>query len=311
VTHPYFTKASVEKEQGIIGEEIRMYEDSPWSRCYRNLLEILYHDNPVRKNICGTAESIRQITPDLLYQCHEIFYNLSNMALVVCGDVSKEQVLKIADRELPTTANLATFERILPEEPATVVKKRSYDRMQVAKPLFSIGVKDPEIPADVSARLRKDAAMTLLNEILFSRSGAFYNELFEEGLLTPAFEVGYSITEDFAFNSFSGESDQPEEVFNRLLSYLEKTVSQGISEEEYQRCRRVLYADEVRAYDSTEEIANRLLSFVFEGAEMFSYLDLLRDVTGEELEELLKTAFCKDAFAMAVMEPLEQEGEEE
>jgi predicted Zn-dependent peptidase len=100
-------------------------------------------------------------------------------------------------------------------------------------------------------------------------------------------------------------------VFNRLLSYLEKTVSQGISEEEYQRCRRVLYADEVRAYDSTEEIANRLLSFVFEGAEMFSYLDLLRDVTREELEELLKTAFCKDAFAMAVMEPLEQEGEEE
>jgi predicted Zn-dependent peptidase len=135
--------------------------------------------------------------------------------------------------------------------------------------------------------------------------------LFEEGLLTPAFEVGYSITEDFAFNSFSGESDQPEEVFNRLLSYLEKTVSQGISEEEYQRCRRVLYADEVRAYDSTEEIANRLLSFVFEGAEMFSYLDLLRDVTREELEALLKTAFCKDAFAMAVMEPLEQEGEEE
>lgn len=311
VTHPYFTDASVKKEQGIIDEEIRMYEDSPWSRCYRNLLELLYHNNPVRKNICGTAESIRQITPALLYRCHQVFYNLSNMALVVCGDVSKESVLAIADRELPGTASPVTIQRILPQEPATVVKARSHDRMQVAKPLFCIGVKDPDFPTDVNGRLRKDAAMTLLNEILFSRSGEFYNQLFEEGLLTPSFEVGYSITEDFAFNSLSGESDHPEEVMERLLAYLERIAEKGISEEEYQRCRRVLYADEVRAYDSTDEIANRLLAFVFEGAEMFSYPDILRDITREELEELLKTAFCRDLFAMAVMEPLEQEGEEE
>ena len=311
VTHPYFTEASVEKEQGIIGEEIRMYEDSPWSRCYRNLLELLYHNHPVRKNICGTAESIRKITPELLYQCHKVFYNPSNMALVVCGDVSKETVLEIADRELPATATPANIQRVLPQEPASVVKTRSYDRMQVAKTMFSIGIKDPCVPADADARLRKDAAMTLLNEILFSRSGDFYSQLFEEGLITPTLEAGYSITEDFAFNNISGESDQPEEVLKRLLAYVEKIRKEGISEEEYQRCRRVLYADEVRAYDSTDEIANRLLAFVFEGGEMFSYPDVLRDVTREELEELLRTAFCEDAIAMAVMEPLEQEGEEE
>ena len=309
VTHPYFTKESVEKEQGIIAEEIRMYEDSPWSRCYRNLLEILYEKNPVRKNICGTEDSIRQITPKLLYDCYRVFYNLSNMVLVVCGDVTPEEVERIADRELPETASPVRIQRITPEEQSGVVRTRVSDRMQVAKPLFSIGIKDPVIPSSPKERLRRDAAMTLLNEILFSRSGAFYNRLFEEGLLTPAFEVGYSGTETFAFNNLSGESDDPEVIWTRLLEYLEQVKREGLPEEDFERCRRVLYADEIRAYDSTDEIANRLLSFVFDDAEMFSYPTLLQEITKAELEELLRGAFCEELFAMSVMNPLEEGGQ--
>ncbi|MBQ9132427.1 MAG: insulinase family protein [Clostridia bacterium] len=305
VTHPHFTEASVKKEQGIIAEEIRMYEDNPWSRCYRGLLEILYEKNPVRKNICGSEESIRQITPRLLYDCYRVFYNPSNMALVVCGDVTPEAVERVADRELPATANPVRICRVQPEEAPGVVSPRRYDRMEVSKPLFSIGIKDLVIPVSPAERLRRDAAMTLLNEVLFSRSGEFYNRLFEEGLLTPSFEVGYSGTETFAFNSLSGESDRPEEIFSRLQAYLKQTRERGLDREEVERCRRVLYADEIRAYDSTDEIANRLLSFIFDESEMFSYPALLQEITVEELEALLRDAFCEELTAMSVVEPLE------
>ena len=148
VTTPHFTEASVKKEQGIIAEEIRMYEDSPWDRCQRLLLCALYHHHPVKKNICGSIKSIGEITPELLYRCHRAFYHPSNMALIVCGDVNAKQVTSIVDRVLPKKEKPHTLERILPKEPPTVAKKRMDCRMQVSKPLFYIGVKDPVMIAD-------------------------------------------------------------------------------------------------------------------------------------------------------------------
>ena len=310
VTNPYFTEQSVKKEQGIIAEEIRMYEDSPWDRCQRLLLCALYHEHPVRKNICGSPTSIRKITPELLYRCHRVFYDLSNMALVVCGDVTVEQVLSIADRVLPQKKVSHSVERILPEEPPRVAKRSVECRMQVSKPLFSIGVKDPVIPSDPKDRLRRDAAMTLLDEILFSRSGELYNTLFEEGIITPSFFSGYSCTDSFAYHCVSGESDTPETVLERIKAYISEVIEKGIDKEVFERCRRVLYSDELRAYDSTEEIANRLLSFVFDDAEMFSYPELLQDITLTELEELLKDSFLNDYFAISIVYPLEDERKE-
>ena len=192
VTTPHFTEASVKKEQGIIAEEIRMYEDSPWDRCQRLLFCALYHSHPIRKNICGSIKSIGEITPSLLYQCHRVFYHPSNMVLIVCGDVTEEQVMAVVDGVLPREVKPHTLERVLPEEPPTVAKQRIECRMQVSKPLFCIGIKDPVLVADPKERLRRDAAMTLLDEILFSRSGELYSALFEEGIITPSFFGDYS-----------------------------------------------------------------------------------------------------------------------
>ena len=310
VTHPHFTEASVKKEQGIIAEEIRMYEDSPWDRCQRLLLCALYHEHPVRKNICGSIRSIGEITPTLLYRCHKAFYHPSNMALVVCGDVTTEQVMEVVDRVLPGEVEPHCLQRILPQEPPTVASPLAECRMQVSKPLFYIGVKDPKIPADPRERLRRDAAMTLLDEILFSRSGELYNALFEEGIITPSFFSGYSLADSFAYHCISGEADDPMEVLARVRAYIDEVIERGIDREVFERCRRVLYSDELRAYDSTEEIANRLLSFVFDDAEMFSYPTLLQSISKEELEELLKESFPKDCFAISIVYPLEEERKE-
>ena len=305
VTHPHFTKESVEREQGIISEEIRMYEDNPWDRAQRQLLCGLYHRHPVRKNICGSLSSIRRITPELLYRCHEIFYNPSNMALVVCGDVDPDRVYELVDAMPWPKQKTTGFARILPREPATVAKKELSCRMQVSKPLFYVGVKDPILPPTPAGRLRRDAAMTLLDEVLFSRAGELYNSLFEEGLITSAFFGGYSCADSFAYHCISGESDDPMQVLERIKTYVEQVKEKGIDPQVLERCRRVLYADELRAFDSTEEIANRLLAFVFDDAEIFSYPTLLQEITREELEELLKDSYREEYYTISTVYPLE------
>ncbi len=306
VTEPHFTAESVERERGIIGEEIHEDEDSPWERAYLNLVKALYHNNPVRNNVLGTVKTIAKITPELLYECYNAFYRLDNMALVVCGNVTPEQVLAVADRILPAVREeKETVTRLFPAEPKSIRRARVNARMQVAKPIFYIGIKDNGRFESPEEKLRHDLSVALLNEILFSQAGPFYSQLFEDGLVSPSFSFGYSCDNDqFAFTCLSGESKAPEAVYDALMDYLEGVKKNGLSDEDFERCRRVMYADEIRAYDSTDEIANRLLSFVFDGSQIFDVPTVLQTITKKELEELLHTLYTPTNFAMSVVRPL-------
>lgn len=269
VTTPYFTPETVKKEQGIIAEEIRMYDDSPWDRCFQQLIEAMYAECGIRKNICGTERSIGEITDRLLYDCYRVFYQPCNMALVVCGDVTPEEVLAVCDRVLPKGAVQIPIERAPFTEPDVVSNRRIEAKMQVAKPIFTLGFKDPVLPADPLARSRRYVAMNLLDEAVFSRAGELYSTLFEEGLLTTSYSYSYSNTDRCAFHTVSGETDDPDAVEARIAAYLERLTETGIAADEIERARRVLYADELQSYDSTEEIANELLSYLFDGADLF------------------------------------------
>ncbi len=306
VRHPYFTAATVKKERGIIAEEIRMYEDSPWEQVYQNLLSVLYEHHPVRDNICGTVESIEQITPEMLYGVYEAAYRLCDMVLVVCGNVSGEEILAVADRAL---AGYTKEDETPPLQPlpdtAPPQQCEVRARMDVAKPIFYIGIKDDVLPDTAEERVRRDFAMTMLNELLFSQAGAFYNSLFEEGIITPSFSSGYSSADGFGFNCLGGESAHPEVVLERLWDYVERVKREGLCPEDVERVRRVLYSDELRAYDSTEEIANRLLSFVFEGADIFSAPKIIAELGREELEALLASFYQRERCVLSVIEPLD------
>lgn len=309
VLHPHFTEASVKKEQGIIAEEIKEYDDRPWDRCFQNLLCAMYHRNPVRENICGSIQSIQEITPQLLYDCHRSFYQPSNMALVVCGDVDRQAVLDAVDRHLPQAKEEKKIVRDTPCEPLEVKKDYVSQKMQVSKPLFSIGFKDSVLPDTPAERLRRDLSINLLCEILFSRAGEFYNDLFESGIITPSFAYGYSSTDRFAFTCISGESDEPKRVLTLLREYLQRVKQEGLDGDDFERCKRVMYADELRAYDSTEEIASRLLSFAFDGAELFSCPEVIQSIKKEELEALLPTLFCDRYTSLSVINPLQQDND--
>lgn len=303
VTTPYFTPETVKKEQGIIAEEIRMYDDSPWDRCFQQLMEAMYAVCGIRRNICGTERSIGEITDRLLYDCYRIFYQLSNMALVVCGDVTPEDVLAVCDRVLPRETARFPIERACPAEPDAVTRRRIDARMQVAKPLFTLGFKDPVLPADPKARSRRYVAMNLLDEAIFSRAGRLYGTLFEEGLLTTSYSYSYSNTDRCAFHTVSGETDDPDAVEARIVAHLEKLIETGIDADEIERARRVLYADELQSYDSTEEIANELLSYLFDGADLFGQPALIESITADEVNALLPTLMRADFRCLSVILP--------
>ena len=306
VTHPHFPKESVESEMGIISEEIRMYDDTPADRCFYGMLEAMYEHHSLRRNICGSCESIRKITPDLLYRCYDSFYRLSNMALIVCGDVTAKTVLDIADRHLPHVASpepVSCANENDCESPC-VFEAKHIERMQVAKPLFSIGFKDTAIPSDPEARQRKDAIMAILDEMLFARAGELYESLFERDLISPAFSYGYTISESFAYHSLTGEANDPQLVLEEIRAYLTKRAQNGLSREDFERAKRVMYAEFVKSFDSTDNIANNLLNFICEDSDLLHYADILADITFDEVEAAFPEAFREEYTAISIILPL-------
>lgn len=304
VTTPYFTPETVQKEQGIIAEEIRMYDDSPWDRCFQNLMESMYAVCGIRRNICGSERSISRITSELLRTCYDTFYQPANMALVVCGNVTPDDVLTVCNKVLPQRSSNQPIERFEKPEPPEVLRPFTEAKMQVAKPIFTLGFKDPVLPRTKQERARRYVAMNLLDEAIFSRSGALYGALFDEGLLTASYSYGYSNTDRCAFHTISGEGDDPQEIERRILAHLSDLSEHGIPPQEIERARRVLYSDELQSYDSTEEIANELLSYLFDGADMFAQPDLINSVTADEVQALLPSLLLPNRRCLSVIRPL-------
>ena len=308
VTHPHFTEESVEREKGIIAQEIRMYEDQPWERAYSNMLSALFHSHPIRRRICGSVASIGRITPALLRRAYDAYYRLSNMALIVCGDVTEEEILQTVSETLGECGEVAPApkrEKIY--ETGGAYRTRVTAKMQVAKPLFCIGIKDDVPQMSTREESRRELAMSLLCELLFSQSGELFESLYEQGIIN-ALNWEYTTVEGAAFVCLSADSDEPETVLSRLQEYLARIAEKGIDPEEFENARRVRYASEVLLYDSTEGIASALLDYTaFDGEEIFDVPATLLDIKIEELNTLLRDVLCnQDSFVLSTVTPLEE-----
>ena len=308
VTHPYFTEESIAKEIGIIEQEITMYDDNPADKCFYGMLEGLYSAHSVKRNICGSTESIRKITPALLYDCYDVFYHPSNMVLAVCGDVSVDEVVKIANKVLPKVSPrleiIRSNDNLL--EGKAVHKELTSHKMNVSKPIFSIGIKDTEIPSEPREVIKKDVIMMILNEMLFSECTDFYNELLDNEIIYPGLRYGYTICESFAYDSISGEADDPRAVYEKLCEYLSRLYREGLDENDFTRAKRVMSAEFVKLFDSTESIANQLFSYAADNADIFMNYDLIRSVTFKETEELFKSFFKKEYMTLSMVLPIDK-----
>lgn len=308
VTHPFFTDETVAKERGIIAEEIRMYDDSPASRSYYAMLDGLYKVHDIKKNICGSVESIEKITPEMLYRCHKVFYNLSNMVLAVCGDVDTREVEKIAD-ECLTPSEPCEIIRGKQNEPREINRAKTVQKMQVAKPLFDIGIKDADIPSTADARMKKDIIVSIIGDLLFSQTGELYDTLYGAGLISPGLSSSYTLSPTFGFYTISGESDDPEKVLEIVKAYIERKKKEGFTEEEFERCKKVFYASFVREFDSADDITGNLVSFAFDDYDLFGYADAIFSAKREEALRTMREFFADDMFTLSVILPIEDKKE--
>ncbi len=299
VQSPYFTKQTVAKEQGIIGQEIKMYDDDPQWRVMFNFLRAMYYTHPIRLDIAGTAESISKITPEYLYRCYHTFYNLNNMALAVAGNFQVDKVLEVCDRMLKPS-DAVEVKRVFQPEPDKVVKNRVEEQLSVSIPLFQFGYKEPA----GGQRTEKDvAAMEVLLETLSSDSSPLFQDLLTRGLINES-SFGYEYFEGAGYAAviFSGESRNPQAVAEAIEAEVERFGREGIPEDAFERSKRAIYGENVAALNSPSNIANSLINFTFKGREMFAYIDALADLRPEDAADKLRI-LQKGKSVLSVISP--------
>ena len=301
VQSPYFTKESVEKEQGIIGQEIKMYDDNaPW-RVFFNLLGCLYQNHPVKLDIAGTVESISKIDNELLYKCYNTFYNLSNMAIFVTGDLDAEQTLKVIEKGIKKNEPFEEkIERIYPDEPHKIASRYKEQKISVAQPLFMMGWKDNDVGYGGEALMKKEIEMDILCEMLFGKSTKLYNNLYKRGLINNTFSVEYNPQIAYAFTAIDGESPDPEKVFSEILDELDKTV---LMEEDFERIKKVVWGDYIRSFNDIEGYAHTFLTALFTEEDYFDYPRVFKTVTFGDVKRRFNKSFKRERAALSVVKP--------
>nr|QGT50988.1 peptidase M16 [uncultured Firmicutes bacterium] len=303
VNAPYYTEENVSKEQGIIGQEIRMYDDDPEWRALFNMLRALYHNNPVKIDIAGTVESTAEITPELLYKCYNTFYSPANMALVLVGDIDAEQAAKSVDKYV-TVMDSKRAERPLADEPRERVQEVVEQKLSVSIPLFRIGFKESAPGSTGEELLKKEIATDLLLEILFGKSSAFYLKLYEEGLIDRTFGKEADLQTMYGYTAIGGESRDPHAVYARVKEYLNEVMQNGVCAEDIQRAKKVLLGRHLRMFNSVEYMGNDFIRRVLNGCEPLGYEQVLTDITAEELSARLKEHFDTAHCVLSVIAPM-------
>jgi predicted Zn-dependent peptidase len=305
VQQPYFTEENVEKEKGIIEQEIRMYEDNPQWRIFFNLLSVLYKNHPVKVDIAGTVESIHRISKDILYQCYRTFYHPSNMAVFVVGDVDVDRVMaqieeNIARRDYKP---LGEIRRIYPDEPRELSQKFIAQELVVSQPVLNLGFKERDVGYEGEQLFKRELSTSLVLDVVFGSSSHLYNKLYEDGLIDDEFDAGYVAEKDYSHTIIGGETEHPDQLYERLLDGIKQAQRDGISTEQFEHHRRKMIGDFLKSFNSLEFIANNFLAYHFRKINFFRYLDVLQNLTLDEVNHRLQEHFGDDNHARSVIMP--------
>ena len=300
VSRPYFTKETIEKEQGIIGQEIKMYDDSPEWRLVFGIYQNLYQNHGIGEDIAGSTQSIAEITPEMLYACTDAFYRPQNMVLAVAGNVTLEMVLDACARaEIPSRT--APVKRLVCEEPAGVKTHESEIRMAVAKPLVGLGFKEtPIAETDIRAALICD----ILPELVCGGTTPLYRRLYDEGLISPDFSGEALSVAGATCILFGGETPEPEKVRDMLLEEIARLRREGIDRELFRLCKNAMYGDLVRGLENIEESASGIASMFFLGCTVEDGAAALAALRPEDVEEALRTMLLEEHASTVIIRPV-------
>ena len=308
VSTPYFTEESVEKERGIIDQEIGMNEDAPDSVVFENLVQAMYARHPIRVPILGTGETIRQITPEVLYSCHRAFYAPGNMLLCVVGDVEPEAVARIAEEQLGCEALPVGKKQKDWAEPMTCPRPEITAKMEVAMPMFNLAFKCEPLGTGDGA-IREEMVADLAAEALFGESSELYLKLYEEGLIDSSFGGGFETIDGCAMLLCSGDSEDARAVREAILAQAEKLTREGLPEEDYLRMKRSALGRRIRGLDSFDATCFRVCAYHFSDFDYFRFPEIYRQITAEEIIAFLARVVKRERCCLSIMEPVCEGGE--
>ena len=301
VGHPYFTEQTIAKEQGIIGQEIKMYDDSADWRLITGLCECLYHSHPIRSDIAGTCESIAEITPKMLYDCCEAFYAPGNMVLAAAGNITMEQILAACERHgLMELRPEERVQRLWAEEPMTLAATEKRIRMPVSKPCFGLGFKETPLAPD---DLRSELLYDLILCCVCGGMSPLYRRLYDSGLTNPGFGGEVLRVDGCCRILFTGESDEPDTVKQMLLDEIERVRREGIDREVFTLCKNEKYGQLIENLENVEDSASQMADFALSGQTVVQQIEALAALTADDADAALQNILQPARMAMMYIEP--------
>ena len=308
VSTPYFTQETVQKEQGIIGQEIDMNRDNPDTQIFEMLMENMYDRHPIRIPILGRRETIAKITPENLTACHNAFYRPDNMLLCVVGDVDPEEVKAIAEKRLGN-GDYPPVERVRRwEEALTCATAYEEKTMDVAMPMFHLGFKCESWEPGEEAT-RRELTAELAAEALFGESSPLYQQLYEAGLIDTSFGGGFETIDGMALFTASGDSNNPKAVTEAILARADQIVREGLDEADFLRMKRSALGRRIRSLDSFDATCYRICAYHFSGFDYFRFPAVYRDIQAADVCSFLKKSITRDNMSLAVILPKEEDAQ--
>ena len=299
-----YTKKSVEKEKGIIAQEIMMYSDNPRWRCHRSMLELLYGKCALSSDPCGSVESINTVTPELLDRCRKVAYAPEKMVLCVCGNVDEDKVIKQTEKALSSVKAGKAAQFLLPRISPHPLKTRSVEYGDVASPIFNMGVRlDSE---NAKADMKEFAAVEIIMNLLFSKSSDLYSELYENGLFETLSNGCQTMRNAFYVN-VSGVSASPDKFMERVCAKLAEYAEKGFDKTDFERTKKAIYGDIIFSYENPESIADCVISFHMENDDFFEYPSAVASVEKEYAEKLFRQRFVPENICISIISPKEEE----
>ena len=300
VQNPYFTDQNVEKEKGIIGQEIGMYDDDPGWQLYINAMDCLYEKNTIKVDTAGTVETISGINPEMLYKCYNTFYHPSNMVLTVVGDFEPEAILAEIKKRLKDNEARGEITRIYPEEKLEINKKYAEKEMEVSLPLFMIGFKD-NIKDKYNEVVKRHIAIEIILNMLIGKSSNLYNELYKEGYLLSQPDLEYEFGNEYSHVLIGGQSKNPQKVYEKIAEKIQEMKNNDINVQEFNRIKKKIYGDYAVEYNNVADIGRMFTSDYIKGINSFEYMDKFEEIDAEYAKQVLKEIFTEDKMIMSVI----------
>ena len=300
VQNPYFTDQNVEKEKGIIGQEIGMYDDDPGWQLYINAMDCLYEKNTIKVDTAGTVETISGINPEMLYKCYNTFYHPSNMVLTVVGDFEPEAILAEIKKRLKDNEARGEITRIYPEEKLEINKKYAEKEMEVSLPLFMIGFKD-NIKDKYNEVVKRHIAIEIILNMLIGKSSNLYNELYKEGYLLSQPDLEYEFGNEYSHVLIGGQSKNPQKVYEKIAEKIQEMKNNDINVQEFERIKKKIYGDYAVEYNNVADIGRMFTSDYIKGINSFEYMDKFEEIDAEYAKQVLKEIFTEDKMIMSVI----------